>query len=692
MGFLNTIILVGLLGIAVPVLIHLFARQKLKEIRFSSLAFLKRVHQQKIRRMKFRQILLLILRSLVICFIVLAFARPTCKQGSTLGGNAGSSVALVLDNSMSMGRKEMMKEAAGRAKQVLDLMVSGDEIGLVRTTDPVGKTMHFSVDRNRVRSDLDAVKLSEKRGNLAGILSGAARDLVASGEPNQEIVVISDLQASGFESETESPPTYDSKVNLFFIPLEGETHNLAIIEGGLDRQILQPGAPLQCYAVVKHFGSRQTEESLVRVFLSNKPVAQKMVTLEPGEAQRITFRIRPEHSGWIEGAIQLEDDVLTMDNRVFFTAWIPRQIRVRIAGTSPEELDWVRLALDPTARGSLFQLESFRYGQRRLTELEDLDVLFLVNYPRFDPDEADRLRRFIDGGGGLVILFGDEVDLRNYNDILLSPVLGFSTGHVVGGKDPQTGFMTLGPVDQGHPLFEGVFEAGNTAFRSPRIRRTVEFVGSDFLTVLRLSDGSPFLIEKKRGEGGVFLLSTGLKASWSDIPFASIFAPLIFRSAVYLSAPRSGEEERHIVGNPVRFETSAGDIDAEYTVVNPSNERIIIVPDIKGERMILTCPDPAESGIYRFERDGRLIALRAVNIDPRESDLTVLDIPTLKDRFPESKVFYVENIPALERSIKRSRWGRELWREMILIALLILIAETVVARETRRSSWAETGT
>ena len=50
MVFLNPAVLFGLLAASIPVLIHLFNLRKLKKIEFSTLAFLKELQKNKIRK------------------------------------------------------------------------------------------------------------------------------------------------------------------------------------------------------------------------------------------------------------------------------------------------------------------------------------------------------------------------------------------------------------------------------------------------------------------------------------------------------------------------------------------------------------------------------------------------------------------------------------------------------------------
>src|SRR3989449_10329845 len=104
MVFLNPLVLLGLAAAAIPLILHLLNLRKLRTIEFSTLTFLKELQQTKIRRLKLRQLLLLIVRTLLVVLIILAFARPALR-GTILGGigsEAPSSIVFILDDSFSM--------------------------------------------------------------------------------------------------------------------------------------------------------------------------------------------------------------------------------------------------------------------------------------------------------------------------------------------------------------------------------------------------------------------------------------------------------------------------------------------------------------------------------------------------------------------------------------------------------------
>ncbi|HCA80475.1 MAG TPA: hypothetical protein DEP53_12155, partial [Bacteroidetes bacterium] len=138
MTFLNPLALFGLLAASIPILLHLLNLPKLRTIEFSTLTFLKELEKTKIRRLKLRQILLMILRTLLVLLIVLAFARPTIRGSfaGSIGSHARTSAVLLIDDSFSMTtedeRGELLRQARQAAKDVTQLFADGDEAFLLR--------------------------------------------------------------------------------------------------------------------------------------------------------------------------------------------------------------------------------------------------------------------------------------------------------------------------------------------------------------------------------------------------------------------------------------------------------------------------------------------------------------------------------------------------------------------------------
>src|SRR5690349_13989563 len=133
MTFLNPLFLFGLAAAAIPVVIHLLTRKRPRRVPFASVEFLREVNVAQLRRFRLRELLLLALRVLALALFALSLARPAVRGAlGGRGGNAASSVVLLVDRSASMGATEarttLSARAQARARAVLDALEAGDEV------------------------------------------------------------------------------------------------------------------------------------------------------------------------------------------------------------------------------------------------------------------------------------------------------------------------------------------------------------------------------------------------------------------------------------------------------------------------------------------------------------------------------------------------------------------------------------
>src|SRR5688572_32556117 len=102
MNFLNPLYLFGLAAATIPIVIHLFTRKRPREVSFSSLEFLSEVNRSEIRRIRIKQWLLLLLRTLAVIALALAMSRPVVQAGAGSRSGAATSVVALVDRSGSM--------------------------------------------------------------------------------------------------------------------------------------------------------------------------------------------------------------------------------------------------------------------------------------------------------------------------------------------------------------------------------------------------------------------------------------------------------------------------------------------------------------------------------------------------------------------------------------------------------------
>ena len=82
MNFLNPWMLLGGLGIALPILAHLLNKHQFKQTDWAAMQFLSRAINVRSRQIKLRDFLLLVLRCLAVLLLVLAISRPIIEKSS----------------------------------------------------------------------------------------------------------------------------------------------------------------------------------------------------------------------------------------------------------------------------------------------------------------------------------------------------------------------------------------------------------------------------------------------------------------------------------------------------------------------------------------------------------------------------------------------------------------------------------
>jgi hypothetical protein len=181
----------------------------------------------------------------------------------------------------------------------------------------------------------------------------------------------------------------------------------------------------------------------------------------------------------------------------------------------------------------------------------------------------------------------------------------------------------------------------------------------------------------KAGKGRVLIFTSGLSASWSDMAVSTFFMPMVFRSISYLTTP-SAVSTGHWTGSDIRFQNT-GEPEKEYFAQYPSGEVIQIVPETVNMNLILKIEHAESPGHYSFYQEDSLMGITAANIHPDESDFNTIDRNDIEKRYPDAVVRWLGD-DSLASAVTAFRWGREIWRELLLVGLFLLIAELFLGR------------
>ena len=87
--------------------------------------------------------------------------------------------------------------------------------------------------------------------------------------------------------------------------------------------------------------------------------------------------------------------------------------------------------------------------------------------------------------------------------------------------------------------------------------------------------------------------------------------------------------------------------------------------------------DPVDKEIEDVQK---MIEEKAVNVDRHESDFQTISKGIINKSFHHLNPYWISEDESLGRIISSVRWGRELWKEFLLLGLVVLLIEMVIAR------------
>ncbi len=692
MSFLQSLFLAGLAAAAIPVLIHLLNRPRARVIRFSSLEFVKRLQIRKSKRLRIREILLLILRVLLIALLAFAFARPALRGtlARGLGGTVRTSACVVLDVSYSMGFQDrgtgLFERAKERARSVVGLMKDGDESLLVLgSRSPESRFETPTHNFRLLEGEIERAPLSARGTDLALSVREAMRLLEGSRNPNREIYVVSDMQAGGFQTgsaDWEEEAVQD--IRLYLLPVGGSARPNLAVTGAELYEPRRFGEAVRIRAMVTNYSEREVD-MIATLLLDGERRGTASVTLAAGASGAALFSVPLQEGGVRRGEIRIEDDALPGDNAFFFTLDRPDHLKVLLVGDPGDRGGfYLRKVLGPEEGEGLITIHSVQPPEVRSLRLSGYHAVILAGVPTLDQSGLAALEEYVRGGGGVIVLPGDGLDFGAYNREILPRLFG---GGEIGESIIEHRSRPVGVEwhDMNHPVFAIFPRGADRVFQDIHISRLLDLTPPPIATEMaRTSDGRTFLFESRLGAGRALMFAVGSDLSWSDLPTQAVFLPLVHELVRYLYSGGALYRQSLTVGKPYRRDLAGVGLGDLFTCTTPSGEVVGLQPRIDGERMVLEFLDTARPGFYLVE-GGEFSEWFAVNLNTEESNLTPMGSDRIVEEFGFPGAVLVSGEGRLDRPVMSARFGRELWWEIILLALALAIVELFVAQGSRRT-------
>lgn len=697
LSFLNPSFLWALPVTAIPVLLHLLSRRKLPEVPFPTTNFLRILEPREIRRIRLREILLLILRTLALLLLVLAFARPAVTPANAVT-NAAAAVGLLLDESESMAAIEehgrpRITEAKGRARSLIEASRAGDAIAIAyasRGDEPVAER---GDDRVRLRRALERVEATPQPARMAAALGSLRRTLERSPLSTRELYVVSDFQRGNWSGEARLEVTRAAAAGtrVYLVPVTAANlpnHAFEAIDP--DVRPGPEGRGMELRARLVNHADAPSDRIAIRLREGDALVGGGDVSLRAGERRWAAMPIEPKAirtaasdtaSAATRITAEMDVDALPTDDEWYAVLGTPRRLRVlRIVearGSAPPR--FAALALDPSSNGaSGFSVEDESPAALLTLNKARADVVLLEDVAALSGDAEARLRAFLRDGGGLVVALGPHSDPDYYGKRLFPGMIDLALQQPE--RAPEGGALELRARVAGHAILEGLTVGVGTPLSQARLTGLVRgaVTSPRAEVIVQTSGGLPVVVAAPR----VAIFLSSLSDDWGELPFSGAFVPLVRGLVGHAARAASGAPAEAVVGMPPRARLT-GAPSGVIRVRGPGDYSSTAIVEAEGTGYRAVALDAAPSpGFYEFDAERRALATVAVNLDPIESDLTVLPVDSIRSAAAPaalSRIAILSSASALERHLRATRRGEELWLPLLLAAALLLAGELLLA-------------
>ena len=675
-----------LAAISIPIIIHLLSRLRINKVEFSTVRFIKQLETSSIRKMKFQQILLLLLRMLVIASLVMMMTQPVTQgfMPGWLAAEQDARLILVIDNSASMsvkvGNQSFIELSKKEALGLLPSFNKETQITLVQTCPPKTIFMGQSNDPDllaSIRNIQPTVDYDDLWTNLNHLLKDET--IV---EPVKECVIFSDFMYRPDSTFKAGIPNFESW-KFYFIQPGTVYDNLSIRSVSSLNRIKTMSQLVKLNTRIENSGELPKPNVPLELLFNEHRVGQVVSEIESGKEKEFQFQAYPANMGIVQCRVSLPKDNYDLDNNWFLSMSIMEQIRCGIIGANSDDvamLEMVLRAIDP--QHQFLSIESRIQPELNRLFLDDVDVALIHNSKNITEEGVKDLEKFLRSGGGIIWFQGNEDGSEFHSDIFeklgfpfpekrMNAGQGFFSTQIAGEYSDLLQDLQLRNLDSELP------EVFNYIQTKLDVKQKVHWI---------LNNSDPLLIEFSKGSGSIFYFSTLLDLRWNDLAIRGMLVPLVYRLLVLTGTDEINTSSVKI-NEPKWISVEEKYLRHKWEIVSPSGITEMIVPEYDREGINISSTD--ELGVYTVYSNGELFTTFPTRLHDQEYIHPRFSQNDIESILPSNQTRWLTLKDEFSQVFLEMRQGKSLWKIFLALAILFLLAESIIGRPIKVNMKAE---
>ncbi len=645
--FLSPIYLWLLPLIALPVIIHLLAKRKSKLIAFPSLKFLKLLEQDALRKFNVKQLLLLIIRTLMVLFVILAFSRPNfnARGGFSLNTQTHDLLIFALDNTASNQANFERLTGSWLEDFGADLAEKGYTIAYLGISD------------FELRDDPQEVTALSADIYVGNISMKLAEQIDLERYQQKSMVWLGDGQ--DVRDRLEELADWDK-----FLLLKPVTYDMGISQIELPDRGLRQGEEYQLQLGIDHAPDDEETTSIELIINGDR---QNQTVIE-ADVDFIEMKARVLDPGFQDGSLQLGHDEHAYNDIRHFVIPAGGNVLVQILRERQVPDYWKIIETAVTKTEVNLDVRLLDFNTIDNMNLSQGGTVIVDDASKLDDYNWNRLQTFVATGGQLV-LFGN-------GGTRMEALLNF--------EFPLTESKSTSPLglyltpEAGSQLRSDPLATVIAQDRLKVLKRYTTNAGELDQTWIRFLDNQPFLGATGFQEGRIVWFNTDFRSSVSNLPFLGIFPTLILQLCQSQELADLTARYNVEIGDTLHFFplAQAGE-NTPFSIQRPDGTVDYQAPD---SNYIIHYPATDLPGVYRLARGRQILEPIAVNISAHEAQAHSRNY-----RFDDLDLVVLDQQDVLVEEIMERRSSMALWPLLLIALLLLWVVETYLSRI--KSTW-----
>ncbi len=645
MSLLFPLYLLGLLGLALPWLLHRFSHHEPPEQAFPTTRFLDPTKPPATSKRKLRHWPLLLLRILFLALLCLLFAQPWLKADND-AANADAVQLIIVDNSFSMRAGDRWQNARNEVERTLQSLPDNDAVQLFSFASQLRAATDIVNNDDEVNNAVSLIEPGYETadyGELMRYLNKVASDI----DMPVSATFITDAQRSNLPAQMNTllanrlkqftVVSVDSTTPVNY-SLRAEARTSDAVNARVSVRVAASGN--------SDAADAEAVSKTVQVIVRDRVVASEAVELMAGESKTIQF----------------DEIALPVESEALFTVQFAQkdflsdddQINIPVHGLSSINVSMTQFGDSPVTQAQVFVKTALETNGDARVEILDINTALAptVRHAVVFVDDIssvpEKVERFVLDGGNVLLLSGRAPE-------------NASTA-------PLSDSSSIIRIDQAHPLGLGDIDWFNTGFYSTA---SYSLTGDD-RELLGLDSGQALLLERDVILGGrLLILNDALDGFVSDLPLQPAFVLLMQQVIEYFDASNAIPSELE-VGKSLRVPINS-------QVLTPSGDPMLALSELSSASDIRL----TEPGVYTVLGANSSNSVTAV-LGFAESDLFGLsrdELDAWEARHQlrqESQINEDADQQVAAVSVEQDD-KQTLWRWLLPAACLFLLIESLLA-------------